>query len=185
MKTEVSQSTLLLTYPLPVSMRKSFIRLAVSNLSPDYIKGVENTGKHPTPTPGGRPYYKRFINEILIGKQNFHNGGIGIVKEDNAGKICSNAISSYCVLKDNLNFIFYHISRPTYYSKVGDLIGGTGQKEISKATLLGLGISIPCQEEQTKIADFLSAIDEKIETERQILNAYTGQKKYLLANMFI
>jgi hypothetical protein len=42
MKTEVSQSTLLITYPLPVSMRKSYIRLAVSNLSADYIKGSES-----------------------------------------------------------------------------------------------------------------------------------------------
>ncbi len=43
----------------------------------------------------------------------------------------------------------------------------------------------PPIEEQTKIANSLSAIDEKIETERHILKAYTNQKKYLLANMFI
>src|SRR5690606_31454568 len=60
-----------------------------------HCKGIENTGNYPAVTKNGRPYYRRFKNEILIGRQNFHNGGIGIVKSENDGKICSNAISSY------------------------------------------------------------------------------------------
>lgn len=39
--------------------------------------------------------------------------------------------------------------------------------------------------EQTKIAGFLSTIDNKIETERAILDAYAKQKQYLLANLLI
>lgn len=44
---------------------------------------------------------------------------------------------------------------------------------------------IPCVNEQTKIANFLSSIDEKIKTERKILGQYENQKKYLLQNVFI
>ncbi|MDD3773356.1 MAG: restriction endonuclease subunit S [Weeksellaceae bacterium] len=43
----------------------------------------------------------------------------------------------------------------------------------------------PCIEEQTKIADFLSKISDKIETEKKILELLEQQKKYFLQNMFI
>jgi type I restriction enzyme S subunit len=46
-------------------------------------------------------------------------------------------------------------------------------------------IYCPPIEEQNRIARFLSALDDKLETERQILKGYTDQKKYLLASMFI
>ena len=150
-----------------------------------HCKGIENTGDYPAVTKNGRPYYRRFKNEILIGRQNFHNGGIGIVKGENDGKICSNAISSYNVLTDNLLFVYFYISRPQYYTRVDDLIGGTGQKEISKSEFSKLKINIPCIEEQTKIADFLSKISDKIETEKKILELLEQQKKYFLQNMFI
>src|SRR5690606_36023544 len=106
-----------------------------------HCKGIENTGNYPAVTKNGRPYYRRFKNEILIGRQNFHNGGIGIVKSENDGKICSNAISSYNVLTDNLLFVYFYISRPQYYTRVDDLIGGTGQKEISKSEFSKLKIN--------------------------------------------
>ena len=53
------------------------------------------------------------------------------------------------------------------------------------STLSEMEIKIPSFEEQTKIANFLSSIDEKIETEKKILAQYEIQKKYLLANLFI
>jgi type I restriction enzyme S subunit len=46
-------------------------------------------------------------------------------------------------------------------------------------------LKIPCIEEQTKIANFLSSIQEKIETEKQILEKVELQKKFLLANLFV
>jgi len=44
---------------------------------------------------------------------------------------------------------------------------------------------IPCIEEQTKIADFLSALDNKIVIERMLLHQLENQKQYLLQNLFI
>ncbi|WP_081964575.1 restriction endonuclease subunit S [Porphyromonas canoris] len=48
-----------------------------------------------------------------------------------------------------------------------------------------LSISLPTLEEQKKIADFLSLIDERIEVEEQLLKKYEEQKKYLLRQMFV
>src|SRR5690606_18034607 len=150
-----------------------------------HCKGIENTGNYPAVTRNGRPYYKRFKDEILIGRQNFHNGGIGIVNDENNGKICSNAISSYNVLNDNLLFVYYYIARASYYKKVDDLIGGTGQKEISKSEFLKLKIQIPSTQEQSQIASFLTRINQKIQTEKAILEQLENQKKYLLKQMFV
>jgi type I restriction enzyme S subunit len=44
---------------------------------------------------------------------------------------------------------------------------------------------IPSLSEQIKIANFLSAIDEKIDVENLLLKQLGNQKKYLLSNLFI
>lgn len=149
-----------------------------------HCKGIESTGKFPLKTASGRPYYRRFQNEILIGRQNFHNGGIGIVNSDHDGKICSNAISSFNVKSDNLEFVFRYISRETFYKSVISSLGGTGQKEIKKSQLLNLNIFIPSLKEQQKIADCLSSLDELIELQEQKLATLKQHKKGLMQQLF-
>ena len=51
-------------------------------------------------------------------------------------------------------------------------------------TLTDLTLPIPCLEEQKKIADFLSTVDEKIETVRKELDCWKIIKKGLLQQMF-
>jgi len=61
----------------------------------------------------------------------------------------------------------------------------SGVPSLSKNTIEKIEITIPCLEEQTKIANFLSTIQNKIETEKQILEKLELQKKFLLANLFV
>jgi type I restriction enzyme S subunit len=46
-------------------------------------------------------------------------------------------------------------------------------------------VPFPKEDEQQRIATFLSSIDQKIELETTILNILVKQKKYLLQQMFI
>ncbi|CEO26412.1 restriction endonuclease subunit S [Paraclostridium sordellii] len=148
--------------------------------------GIESTGKYPNSTKNGRPYYKRFNGELLIGRQNLHNGGIGIVSDKCNGLIASNAISSYLSKEGvNIGFIYYTISRSDYYKKIDLLIGGTGQKEISKKELENLSISIPSLEEQNKIVEFLRNLDIKLVKEQEKLNSLNEYKRGLLQQMFV
>ena len=65
----------------------------------------------------GRPYFQRGTGEFLIGRQNFHNGGFGIVPERLDGFIASNAITTLDINKMKLDsrYLFYFFSRKDYY----------------------------------------------------------------------
>lgn len=57
--------------------------------------------------------------------------------------------------------------------------------EISKSKIQPMEISLPCLEEQTKIANFLSSIDQKIEVVAQQIEQAKTWKKGLLQQMFV
>lgn len=57
--------------------------------------------------------------------------------------------------------------------------------EISKSKIQPMEISLPCLEEQTKIANYLSAIDQKIEGMAQQIEQAKTWKKGLLQQMFV
>jgi hypothetical protein len=128
-----------------------------------YAKGVERTGKYPRATERGRPYFKREAGEILIGRQNFHNGGIGIVSEADHGLICSNAITSLIPNeRADKEFLFYLLSSPEFRKSIQRQSEGTGQSEISESKILSLEIDLPPLHEQKKIAEILSGVDRLI-----------------------
>ena len=55
-----------------------------------------------------------------------------------------------------------------------------GQKEVGNTI-----VKVPCLEEQTKIANFLSSIDQKIEVVTQQIEQAKTWKKGLLQQMFV
>ena len=77
----------------------------------------------------------------------------------------------------NIRFIFEALQMINYE------VGGHGRHWIS--VFSNLSISVPSLPEQTKIANFLSAIDSKIDIESQLLQKLEEQKKFLLQNMFV
>ncbi|MCT4221552.1 restriction endonuclease subunit S [Elizabethkingia anophelis] len=89
------------------------------------------------------------------------------------------------VVRENCNNIFlFHWIKENKFELIKRANGSTFP-EISKSEIELIKISLPSLEEQTKIANFLSSIQEKIETEKQILEKLELQKKFLLSNLFI
>ncbi|SFQ39578.1 type I restriction enzyme, S subunit [Pseudarcicella hirudinis] len=89
------------------------------------------------------------------------------------------------VVKKNYNNVFLFNWLKVNKYELEKRVNGSTFPEISKSEIEKIEIVTPCLEEQTKIANFLSSIDQKIQTEKQILELLEKQKKYLLQQMFI
>ena len=82
-------------------------------------------------------------------------------------------------------YLGYYINSEEYHNQLMPLVQGIKVSSISKGNISKTIITYPCLEEQQKIADCLSAMDRKIETEKQILEDWKELKKALLQQMFI
>jgi len=82
--------------------------------------------------------------------------------------------------KSNLDFLFYLLLQVRFYKYItGSTIPHIYYKDYSKEK-----VTIPCIQEQTKIANFLSAIDKKIEKVQLQIDKAEEWKKGLLGRMF-
>lgn len=87
---------------------------------------------------------------------------------------------------DNNYFMNYRLNSYDGIKKLKRLATGTTSvAAIYTKDLLKLKINIPCKEEQSKIADFLGAIDDKIEVVTTQIEKTTTFKKGLLQQLFV
>lgn len=99
-------------------------------------------------------------------------------------EICtSQDFTSLTLHKGSSIFFAYLIKSLTPY--LLEMNQGTSIKGFVKEDLANLELKIPCLEEQTKIANFLSAIDQKIEVVAQQIEQAKTLKKGLLQQMFV
>ncbi|MTI85540.1 MAG: restriction endonuclease subunit S [Firmicutes bacterium] len=151
-----------------------------------HCRGVEKRLRiKPTMTKRGRPYFRRFAGEFLIGRQNFHNGGFGIVPPELDGLIASNAITSLRAKKSLLDtdFLFFFFSRPDYYKRIGYIMDGTGQKEISEKQIISLPLKLPTIDQQKQIASILNTARREIDLLEKQAEAYRKQKRGLMQKL--
>ena len=85
------------------------------------------------------------------------------------------------VIDNNIDFIHSSLS----YINLNRFIFGSGQPLITGGLLKNLLIQLPCLAEQEKIAQFLSAIDEKINAVQKQIAAMQEFKKAMLQQMFV
>jgi type I restriction enzyme S subunit len=84
-----------------------------------------------------------------------------------------------------LGFCGYLMQTFEVREQIKKLATGTSVLGISKTNIGKVEIKLPCLEEQTKIANFLSSIDQKIEVVAQQIEQAKQWKKGLLQNMFV
>ena len=104
-----------------------------------------------------------------------------------------------CVLEDNIalsgdlniyrtkeNGIFLsYLIRSHLKMQIVQLAQGNSVVHLYSSQLKGVQLNLPCLEEQTKIANFLSAIDQKIDVVAQQIQQTKTWKKGLLQQMFV
>jgi type I restriction enzyme S subunit len=128
-----------------------------------------------------------YPEEILISKMGDPVARCCIVpKHHDRYVMCSDGIR-LVVDKQNYSsiFMFYQINYQDFRQSASDVSTGSTRKRIGLNDLKQLPIKVPCLEEQTKIANFLSAIDQKIEVVAQQIEQAKQWKKGLLQQMFV
>lgn len=83
-----------------------------------------------------------------------------------------------------MNNIFLFQNLAKRYDEIRDLSNQGGQENLSGGIIKGLEISLPQLPEQTKIANFLTAIDEKIQALKQKKTLLEQYKKGIMQQVF-
>ncbi len=139
------------------------------------IKGSKNT-----------QYYKRKAGQIIYSKLDFLNGAFGLIPSKLDGYESTADLPCFDVKKDNNSiFLLKYILRKEFYSKVGEIADGSRKaKRIHQKTFLLFPVSFPQEEEQKKIANCLSSLDEIINLETEKLETLKSHKKGLMQQLF-
>ncbi|MHA4894638.1 restriction endonuclease subunit S [Pedobacter sp. PWIIR3] len=123
------------------------------------------------------------VGDFIISLRSFQGG----IEYSNVMGICSPA---YTVLKPKIElsaiFFRYYLKKESFIQELSNsVIGIRDGKQISFDVFSGMKLPFPCFEEQTKIANFLSAIDDKINLISQQIENAKEFKKGLLQQMFV
>ena len=92
-----------------------------------------------------------------------------------------------CRPKQNIftvGFLGYFMNSNIYHNQLLPLITGIKVYSIIKKEIIKTQISIPCIEEQKKIANFLTTVDKKITNLENTITSLENQKKGLLQQIF-
>ena len=120
---------------------------------------------------------------FVISLRSFQGG----IEYSNYEGICSPAYTVLKVIKPiDTGFYKAYLKTNDFIQRLSStVIGIRDGKQISYQAFSTLMIDYPCLEEQTKIANFLSAIDQKIEVTEQQIEQAKQWKKGLLQQMFV
>lgn len=136
---------------------------------------------------GATQYYRRKAGQLIYGKQNFHNGAIGIIPKALDKGITSKDIPSFDIdnCKCNSTYLLAQLLSPRFYKPSEALTTGTGSKRLKEETFLKMPIVLPDKEEQDNIAVLIDKITMKLDQAKRMLYLFSAQKQYLLRQMFI
>ncbi|MEG4589106.1 restriction endonuclease subunit S [Microcoleus sp. MOSTC5] len=109
---------------------------------------------------------------------------IGMIAKSNVDACIGRGVCSLKTLSNaNKEFLYQFL---VYYEPQWVSLGqGSTFTAINAIDIKSLKVSIPCIEEQKKIANFLTAIDQKIEAIAQQIDLTEQYKKSLLQKMFV
>jgi len=141
---------------------------------------------------GSEKLYKTWMNKGDLEKDDIiftmeaPLGNVALVPDDRK-YILSQRVVCFKTNKKMVDnkFLFQLILSDQFQSRIEELATGTTAKGINQKSMQKIEIAFPCLEEQTKIANFLSAIDQKIEVVAQQIEQAKIWKKGLLQQMFV
>lgn len=126
--------------------------------------------------------YKPQIGDIVISRVGTY-GVFSYVAEDK--QFCLGQNTSIIIPKINSKFLFYWLISPYTKHYLNTIVTGSTQKTISLKNIKTIPLYLPNNEIQIRIADILSAIDDKIALNQQINNNLEQQAQAIFKSWFV
>ncbi|GAA0777100.1 hypothetical protein GCM10008908_31630 [Clostridium subterminale] len=156
----------------------SFERLLSVRL---HLQGVNKRVVTGSEVDGATTVYTRRAGQFIYGKQNFHNGSMGIVPKELDGFASSADIPSFNFRSGySSKYFYYYWARTNYYKELESLTTGTGSKRLNPKEFLSVSIKIPDYQEQNKIMIILDKASEEINLLEKEIELLKKQKKGLM-----
>ena len=131
--------------------------------------------------------YRLKAGDMVIGMDGSKVGkNSAIAGENDAGALLVQRVARIRPLKDvSIRYIYQHINSFVFHRYVDRVKTSSGIPHISAKQIREFKIGFPKFEEQTKIANFLSVLDRKIETVASQIAEMQTFKRGLLQQMFV
>ena len=158
-------------------------RKSITDIDEDSRSFVPN----PLTSPEGelQDKYKLKKGDIVFARTGASTGKCYLYQDNDGDLYFAGFLIKFSITKANPDFVYYQTFRSSYSKWVEVMSMRSGQPGINAEEYKSLKILLPSLPEQHKIANFLTAIDHKIELTRQQLNQTQQYKKGLLQKMFV
>ena len=130
-------------------------------------------------------YYIRKAGQLMYGKLDFLNCAFGIVPQELDGFESTLDSPAFDIKGIDSTFLLKRIIQKSFYKKNGDIANGSRKaKRIHPEVFLNMELSVPCLDEQKKIATFLTLLDNRIAKQRELVENLKSYKRGLFLKMF-
>ena len=147
----------------------------------------EGAIKNDTPKKGSvnTKYYRRKTGQFIYGTMSFENQAFAIIPQSLNDFESTIALPCFD-FNDGLNpiFLLEYVKRKHFYKKYGSLSTGVVMQRIIPSVFLGFPILKPKLQEQEKIANCLSSINDIIKYKQQRLEHLQDHKEALIQMLF-
>lgn len=124
-------------------------------------------------------------NDIVFARTGASTGKTYLYDSKDGDLYYAGFLIKFHVKGENAKFIFYQTCTHEYEKWVHIMSTRSGQPGINSEEYSSMKIKLPCKEEQQKIADCLSSLDNLIQNQQKIVTNWQQRKKGLLQQMFV
>ena len=155
------------------------------------ITDIDDESRSFKPSPLSSPSgnietkFKMQIGDIVFARTGASVGKSYLYNSEDGNLFFAGFLVKFSISEGNPYFIFLQTLTESYRSWVKVMSMRSGQPGINAEEYKDFEIIFPCLAEQTKIANFLTAIDEKITRTQAQLDAVKLYKKGLLQQLFV
>ena len=130
-------------------------------------------------------YFTRHAGQFIYSKLDFLNCAFGVVPEALEGLETTADVPAFDCDGVNPYFMFYTAIQPCFYEKNGIIADGSRKaKRIHADTFLDMPFNVPSLEEQNKIVNLLSELDDLLTLHQRKCEETKKLKKFMLQKMF-